>query len=122
MWVKIKNVTILFQFRFHFRFFLLKFDAKSEQLTVSIKSFIINNLKFSFYGKNAFISYAFRFCSECVGTKVNSTGMVGIGTANPQYKLDVTGDTRVAGDIYLGSDSNFIATTNNVPITFSWMP
>jgi hypothetical protein len=49
--------------------------------------------------------------------KVNSTGRVGIGTTNPQYKLDVTGDARVTGNIYLGSSSN-IATTNNVPIRF----
>jgi hypothetical protein len=50
--------------------------------------------------------------------KVNSTGQVGIGTANPQYKLDVTGDTRVSGNVYLGSASNFFGTTNNTPITF----
>jgi hypothetical protein len=50
--------------------------------------------------------------------KVDATGQVGIGTANPQYKLDITGNTRVVGNIYLESDSNLIATTNNVPITF----
>jgi hypothetical protein len=51
--------------------------------------------------------------------KVNSTGQVGIGTANPQYQLDITGNTRVAGDIYLGSTSGFLGTTNSTtPITF----
>jgi hypothetical protein len=50
--------------------------------------------------------------------KVNSTGQVGIGTTNPLYKLDVTGDTRVAGNIYLGSTSNILGTSNSVPITF----
>jgi hypothetical protein len=32
--------------------------------------------------------------------------------------LDVTGDTRVTGNIYLGSTSNFFGTTGNVPLTF----
>jgi hypothetical protein len=50
--------------------------------------------------------------------KVNSTRQVGVGTATPQYKLDIIGNTRVAGDFYLGSTSNLIATINNVPITF----
>jgi hypothetical protein len=50
--------------------------------------------------------------------KVDATGRVGIGTATPQYKLDVDGDLHVDGNIYLESDSNLIATTNNVPLTF----
>jgi hypothetical protein len=50
--------------------------------------------------------------------KVDVAGRVGIGTATPQYKLDIIGDTRVAGHIYLESDTNLIATTNDVPITF----
>ena len=43
--------------------------------------------------------------------KVDASGNVGIGK-NPQYKLDV------AGDIYIGSASNVIGTTNTNPITF----
>jgi hypothetical protein len=50
--------------------------------------------------------------------KVNSTGLVGVKTTNPQYPLDVTGDTRVTGNLYLGSTSNILGTTNSVPITF----
>ena len=50
--------------------------------------------------------------------KVDATGRVGIGTANPQYKLDITGDMRVVGSIYLESDTNLIAAANDVPITF----
>jgi hypothetical protein len=50
--------------------------------------------------------------------KVDATGRVGIGTADPQYKLDVEGDIHVDGNIYLESDSNLIATTNNVPLQF----
>jgi hypothetical protein len=50
--------------------------------------------------------------------KVDATGRVGIGTANPQYKLDVEGDIHVDGNIYLESDSNLIVTTNNVPLQF----
>ena len=51
--------------------------------------------------------------------KVNSTGQVGIGTASPQYKLDVNGDTRVTGGIYLGgSTAGLIAATGDVPVTF----
>jgi len=43
--------------------------------------------------------------------KVNSSGNVGIGK-DPLYKLDV------AGDIYLGSASNILGTTNSNAITF----
>ena len=43
--------------------------------------------------------------------KVNSSGNVGIGK-DPMYKLDV------AGDIYFGSTTNVLGTTNDVPITF----
>ncbi|MDR2690730.1 MAG: tail fiber domain-containing protein [Dysgonamonadaceae bacterium] len=50
--------------------------------------------------------------------KVDAAGQVGIGTTNPQYKLDITGDTRVAGDIYLGSSSNILGTTGYFPIIF----
>jgi len=50
-------------------------------------------------------------------TILNSNGNVGIGMT-PEYKLDVVGDTRIAGNIYLGSTPNFIGTTGNVPITF----
>ena len=50
--------------------------------------------------------------------KVNSSGQVGIGTASPQYRMDVTGDARITGNVYLGSASNFFCTTaSNVPIT-----
>jgi len=49
--------------------------------------------------------------------KVNSLGQVGIGTTNPQYKLDVVGDLR-AGNIYIGSTSNFLGTTGDVPVIF----
>jgi hypothetical protein len=54
--------------------------------------------------------------------KVNSTGQVGIGTANPKYKLDVAGDThitgnaRVVGGIYVGN--NILNITNSRSITF----
>jgi len=52
--------------------------------------------------------------------EVNSLGKVGIGSANPpSCNLDVTGDTRVTGNLLLGgSASNFLGTTGNVPITF----
>jgi hypothetical protein len=51
--------------------------------------------------------------------KVDSLGQVGVGTANPQYKLNVVGNTCVDGNIYLGSAFNYIGTTaQNTPITF----
>ena len=49
--------------------------------------------------------------------EVNSAG-VGIGTTNPQFPLDVNGDARVIGGLYLGGATNQINTTNNVAITF----
>jgi hypothetical protein len=49
--------------------------------------------------------------------KVDSTGQVGIGNENPQYKLDIAGDTRVAGNIYLGGGSSILGTAYG-PITF----
>ncbi|MDR0612047.1 MAG: tail fiber domain-containing protein [Dysgonamonadaceae bacterium] len=51
--------------------------------------------------------------------KVDSTGRVRIGTASPQFKLDITGDTRVTeGSIYLGDASGFLGTINNDPVRF----
>jgi hypothetical protein len=38
-----------------------------------------------------------------------------IANVSAQLKVDSAGNTRVAGNIYLGSDSNLIATSNNVP-------
>jgi hypothetical protein len=49
---------------------------------------------------------------------VNSAGQVGVGTENPQYKMDVAGSTRVTGGLYLGGTSNFLGTINSVPVTF----
>ena len=57
-----------------------------------------------------FIVFAF-FANVSAQIKVNSSGNVGIGK-DPQYKLDV------AGDIYMGSASNILGTTNNNAITF----
>jgi len=51
--------------------------------------------------------------------KVNSSGLVGVGNANPQHQLDVIGNANVLGNIYFGSASNFLATNNSsFPITF----
>ena len=54
--------------------------------------------------------------------EVHSSNQVGIGTDNPQYKLHVIGDAFVTGDVignfYLRSDSDFLGTTGNYPITF----
>ena len=51
---------------------------------------------------------------------VDATGRVGIGTTDdPQYKLDINGDTRVTkGSIYLGDTSGFLGTINNDPVRF----
>jgi hypothetical protein len=51
------------------------------------------------------------FVNVSAQIKVNSSGNVGIGK-DPQHKLDV------AGDIYMGSASNILGTTNDNSITF----
>ncbi len=54
--------------------------------------------------------------------EVHSSNQIGIGTANPQYKLHVVGDAFITGNIignfYLRSDSNFLGTIGNYPIIF----
>jgi hypothetical protein len=63
------------------------------------------------------IVFAF-FANVLAQLNVDSTGQVGIGTENPQYPLDVIGNARVAGDIYMGGTSNVLGTTNGLPIMF----
>ena len=41
-----------------------------------------------------------------------------IANVSAQLKVDATGNTHVLGDLYLESDSNIIAATGNVPVTF----
>jgi len=48
--------------------------------------------------------------------EVKSTG-VGIGTANPQYPLDVVGSIRVGGDIFFGGSTNQMS-ASSVMLTF----
>jgi hypothetical protein len=51
--------------------------------------------------------------------KVNATGNVGIGTATPQYRLDVSGNTRITGGLSLTGSSGILSTTtSNAPIMF----
>jgi len=57
-------------------------------------------------------------CYANVSGNFYTNGKVGIGTTNPQYKFDLFGDARVSGDIYLGSSSNFLGTTGDIPVTF----
>jgi len=50
--------------------------------------------------------------------EINSSGQVGVGTTNPQHRLDVSGDARITGNIFLGSTFNSLGTTGNIPLTF----
>lgn len=40
-------------------------------------------------------------------------GQVGVGTAMPQYTLDVSGTMRVTGEVYIGSTSSTVTTTGS---------
>jgi len=67
-----------------------------------------------------FFLFLFSFIAQVSAQiEINSSGFAGIGTANPQYRLDVAGDARITGNLYLGSStSNFLGTTGNFPIAF----
>jgi hypothetical protein len=41
-----------------------------------------------------------------------------IANVSAQLEVDAAGDTHVSGNLYLESDSNIIATTNSLPVTF----
>ena len=49
--------------------------------------------------------------------KVNTLGQVGIGK-DPKYKLDVSGDAYVTGNIYLGTTLNSLSTVSNASMSF----
>jgi DNA-binding transcriptional MerR regulator len=49
--------------------------------------------------------------------RVNTLGQAGIGTS-PQNRLDVAGNARVSGSIYLGSDTSSVGTAGDFPLIF----
>ena len=49
---------------------------------------------------------------------INSSGLVGIGTINPQYHLDVVGNTHTSGDYYGRWHIDNNSTTNDAPNTY----
>ncbi|MDR1729133.1 MAG: tail fiber domain-containing protein [Prevotellaceae bacterium] len=50
--------------------------------------------------------------------KVDAAGKVGVGTTPQTHKLEVTGNTLVNGNIYIGGTSNSLATNSNTPLVF----
>ena len=59
------------------------------------------------------------FANVTAQIDINSSGHVGIGTANSGYQLDVAGDARVNGNILLGGAfNNFSTSHESLPITF----
>jgi hypothetical protein len=50
--------------------------------------------------------------------KVDATGRVGIGTTPQTHKLEVSGNTLVNGNIYVGGTTNSLATNSNTPLIF----
>jgi hypothetical protein len=52
--------------------------------------------------------------------RIDPQGNVGIGKTNPAYKLDVGGDIRTSGDLYIPSDTGRIRNGNGNPVLETW--
>lgn len=71
-------------------------------------------------GDNVYLRYG---TATAIGFTLNSSGNVGIGTTNPQYKLDVNGDIHALGDIFANvyyARRNSVYDFNNYTGCFRW--
>ena len=50
--------------------------------------------------------------SEVERMRISANGNVGIGTAAPTYKLDVVGDSRASGKVYIGTSGGYLEVVN----------
>jgi hypothetical protein len=67
------------------------------------------------------VEFASLFVGGDVYLSTNTNAKVGIGTTNPQYKLDLVGDARISGDLFINglSQNRIIATDANKKLTSS---
>jgi hypothetical protein len=66
-------------------------------------NFTVGSISVQYYGSTAPTgTYSTQWATNGSSISYNS-GNVGIGTANPIQKLDVTGNVNVSGDVYVGS-------------------
>ena len=74
----------------------------------------LNNRRTYFVGSPVYICGG-SYNNYASGITVSSDNKVGIGNSSPAYKFDVSGDTRLLGNLYLGANAsnNFIAFYGN---------
>ncbi len=97
----------------------IKFNALTATGTIktgaSILSWIEQPVSPGYLGANMVFRTGFGNFNRMI---INSSGLVGIGTMNPQYHLDVVGNTHTSGDFFGRWHVDNNATTDDAPNTY----